>query len=79
MGLVYTTLPVTSRRSPCLAGAMNFSVSIDIVTNSRWANFEQEIPPALSIIDRSLPPNSVSWSLVSPGKMCSIKVTGSLE
>ena len=37
------------------------------------------MPPALSIIDNNLPPNNVSWSLVSPGKMCSIRVTGSLE
>ena len=54
-------------------------LSIEMVTNSRWANLEHEIPPALSIIDNSLPPNNVSWSLVSPGNTCSISVTGSLE
>ena len=52
---------------------------MEIVTNSRLANLEHDIPPALSIMERSLPPNKVSWSLVSPGNMCSMSVTGSFE
>ena len=52
--LVKTTRPVTSMRSPCRAGALKVKVSIDMVTNSRWANFEQAIP-AVSYTHLTLP------------------------
>ena len=75
---VKTICPVTSIKSPCLAGALNSKVSIEIVTNSRWANFAQTIPAALSIKDNNLPPNNVLYELVSCGNTSSIKVTGSV-
>ena len=62
---VKTIFAVTSIKSPWRAGALNSSVSIEIVTNSLCANFAQTIPAALSIRDNKRPPKSVLYAFVS--------------
>lgn len=64
--------------SPLWAGLMNSRESTLTVTNSRWANFEEQKPAALSINAINRPPNKVPYELVSPGKTSSANITGSV-